>query len=64
MPLVVRLVTTTYVPFYRCELEWHGLLNYIMIIYLLYIILFMLINLWLLDSTIVYESNSINFILW
>jgi hypothetical protein len=45
------------------KLEWHGLLNYTLTIHLLYIILFMLINLLSLDSIIPYISNHIKFVL-
>ena len=45
------------------NLIWHGLLNYNLIIHLFYTIIFMIINLGLLDSTFDYKSIHIKLVL-
>ena len=56
-------IGTRSVQFTRHSLIWHGLLNYNLIIHLFYTIIFMIINLGLLDSTFDYKSIHIKLVL-
>ena len=51
------------ISFIRHTLTGHGLVSYTLTIYLFYIILFMIINIWSLERTFDYKSNNVKFVL-